>query len=235
MTKDYQDRRLYKTKGWSHLLDDDDKTAWIDDGDSGGQKVFTLPETVLIEGQVYSLVSVEMGAFFENPVIEELIVPDCYEYIDNEAFHCCKRLKRVRIGKGLQTFCFWSFTGCPLEEVVIDPDNPYIKLSNDGRLILSKDGKRLYFAPYNDEEIVVPEGVETLGDNSLSCHQSLQRLTLPGTLKTIESEAIAECRKLKELIIPEGVTTIKDQAFRDCDELGLIFFPSPVKDKSPYQ
>lgn len=230
MSQDYSERELREIEGWRYRIDPDDRTAWIDDGHSDGQAIFTLPEFVTIDGMRYRVTSVELGAFYEDPEIEELIIPDSYEYIDSEAFHNCAKLRRVHIGKGLKSFCFWCFAGSPIEVMTIDPNNPYLKMSEDGSMVLSKDGKHLYYVVIDKEELVVPEGVEVLGADSISCHEKLEKLALPSTLKVISTEALAECRKLTEIVLPYGVIGIWLQAFRDCGELKSLDFPATVED-----
>ena len=201
MSKSYEERRRYKINGWEYLLDDDDHTAWIQDGIIGKKRIYTLPTTLTVDGVPYVIQSVELGAFYQENYIEKLIVPDCYIYIDSEAFHDCNRLKSVVIGKGPEQYCHWSFTGCPLEEVVIDPANPYIKLSDDGKMVLSKDGKHLYYYLYDkDEELVVPDTVESIGSCAISCLYNLRRLVLPKNLKTIHPDGIMECTDLSIII-----------------------------------
>lgn len=199
MSKNYEERRRYKCGDWEYLLDDDDHTAWISKGHTGKQKVYALPTVLNVDGEPYVIESVELFAYAENRYIEELIVPDCYIFVDSDAFSHCKNLKRVYMGKGIETYPYWSFPCCPLEELTIDPQSPYIKLSDDGCMVLTKDGKRLFYCLYDKEGIVVPQTVKVIGTCAISCNTRLKKLTIPKSAM-LELDAIFECDNLKTII-----------------------------------
>lgn len=212
---------------YEYLIDRKDKTAWISKASGVTEKVFTLPEKVVINGREYICESVEIGAYWAEQIIEELIVPDCYNYIDEDCFKCCNNLRKVRIGKGLEWYNKWNFGGCPVEEVTISEDNPYLKVSSDGALVLSKDGKTVFaLVLHNVERIDVPEGVEKIAEAGISCSSAVKTLTLPSTLKEIGPNGIFEMHSIKELIIPEGVEEIKLQGLSWNENLELIDIPS---------
>lgn len=212
---------------YEYLIDRKDKTAWISKASGVTEKVFTLPQKVVINNEEYTCESVEIGAYWAEPVIEELIVLDCYNYIDEDCFKCCENLRRVRIGKGLEWYNKWNFGGCPLEEVTISKDNPYLKVSSDGALVLSKDGKTVFaLVLHNAERIDVPEGVEKIAEAGISCSSAVKTLTLPSTLKEIGPNGIMDMHSIKELIIPEGVEEIKLQGLSCNENLELIDIPS---------
>ena len=134
MSKTYIERRVVRQGAFEYRVDDDDLTAWISKGYSGGAEVYTLPEQVEIDSKTYRLTSVEIGAFCSKQErIRELFIPDCYEYIDEVSFKI-DSLKTVHIGKGLQQYHPWSFTS-NLETLTIHPDNPFLKISIDGRFV----------------------------------------------------------------------------------------------------
>ena len=49
MSKDFDERRKVPQGDFEYLVDDDDRTAWINEGNSGGARIYTLPEKVVIE------------------------------------------------------------------------------------------------------------------------------------------------------------------------------------------
>lgn len=44
MSKSYEERRRYRIGDFEYLLGDDDRTAWISEGNSGGAIIYTMPE-----------------------------------------------------------------------------------------------------------------------------------------------------------------------------------------------
>lgn len=81
-------------------------------------------------------------------------------------------------------------------------------------------------------KIVIPEGVEEIGDYAFYNCNSLIDLSLPESLTTIGEYAFAECGYLVEVKLPESVTTMKMHAFDDCESLESIKIPSGVKEIS---
>lgn len=67
--------------------------------------------------------------------------------------------------------------------------------------------------------IVLPSGVETIGDEAFKDFAALTSITLPHGLKTIGRQAFEGCRNLSEINIPETVTSIGIYAFKDCKSL----------------
>jgi len=199
MSKAYNERRRVCQGEFEYLVDDDDRTAWIYKGNSGGAKVYTLPETAVIDGVPYTITSVEIGAYGteSDSLIEELYIPDSYEYLDEESFRASP-IKVLHIGKGLRHYMFWSLKSAVSDFVVeMDQDNPFIRMFDDGHMVLSKDGKTLIYLLHDLEEVTVPDGVETICSYAISCNTKLRRVNLPPSLKTIEPNGISENENLK--------------------------------------
>ena len=230
MSKPYEDRRRYRIGDFEYLIDDDDRTAWISEGSSGGARVYSMPESVDIEGKRYSITSVECGAYNtpQDCFLEEVRFPDSYEYLDERAF-CNSPIGRIYLGKGFRSYMYWTLkSAAPDVKVEIDPENPYIKLSDDGHMILTKDGKELIYILHDIEEVIVPEGVESIVGCAISCKHSLKQIRLPSTLKKIAIDGIIQNRRLESLVVPEGVTEIGHQAFCGDSGMTMLDLPSTV-------
>lgn len=230
MSKTYEEREKITVNGIEYLIDRDDKTAWVNRAATGGAIEYTLPESVVIDGERYICCSVEIGAYWNEPNLEILSIPDTYTYIDADCFKFCEKLYTVHIGAGLERYIYWSFGGSSLRTVTISPDNPYLKVSEDGNLILSKDGKEVYEVVEGRKinELVVPEGVETLSACAISCC-SIGHVHLPTSLKTIDVNGIFQCDTLAHLSIPEGVTEIGHQGIAWLENLLSLELPSTLK------
>jgi hypothetical protein len=68
-------------------------------------------------------------------------------------------------------------------------------------------------------ELLIPEGIVTLGNHAFSGCSSLIKISLPDSLTTIGSNAFSQCTAFTYLDIPDGVKTIERYAFFDCDGL----------------
>ena len=64
-----------------------------------------------------------------------------------------------------------------------------------------------------NKEIVLPKGLEYVGEEAFANYVSVAPLSLPSTVKTIGTSAFAECRMAPELVIPGKVKEIGDHAF----------------------
>lgn len=227
MSKSYEERRRYRVGDFEYLLDDDDRTAWISEGNSGGARVYSMPEKVEIEGKEYTITSVEIGAYCtpEDAFLEEVWFPDSYDYFDEYSF-CNSPIRKIHLGKGFRWYMYWSLkSAVPDIGVEIDPGNQYIKLSDDGHMVLTRDGRELIYVIHDIEEVIVPDGVESIAGCAISCKHNLKRIHLPTTLKSIGSDGIRENRILEALVIPEGVSEIGRQAF--CEDTGLTMLDLP--------
>lgn len=94
----------------------------------------------------------------------------------------------------------------------------------DGKVAYTADMKALICCMSDDKEIVIPEGVEEIGDMAFHGDAYLKKITFPSTLKKIGKDAFSECQNLEEITIPASVDTIRGYAFGDCDGLKDITF-----------
>ncbi len=67
------------------------------------------------------------------------------------------------------------------------------------------------------KEVVIPEGVESIGPYAFAGLTALERVVLPSTLETIEYGAFFGCTKLTEVVGLEHVKLINKYAFQNCD------------------
>lgn len=72
----------------------------------------------------------------------------------------------------------------------------------DGKVAYTADMKTLICCMSDDKEIVIPEGVEEIGDMAFHGDAYLEKITFPSTLKKIGKDAFSECQNLEEITIP---------------------------------
>ncbi len=76
-----------------------------------------------------------------------------------------------------------------------------------------------------DESVIIPSGVEEIGEKAFSNCRFLKRVTLPDTVRKIGIEAFNSCTKLTDVFIGEGVEQICSGAFYYCTSLKNITLP----------
>ena len=120
-----------------------------------------------------------------------------------------------------------------ITSIKVNPANKYFDSREDcNALIRTKDNTLLLacensFIPQSvkaiddkafkglkgNKEIVLPKGLEYVGEEAFANYVSVAPLSLPSTVKFIGASAFAECRMTPELIIPGKVKEIGDHAF----------------------
>ena len=77
--------------------------------------------------------------------------------------------------------------------------------------------------------VVIPEGVTSIGDSAFAGCSSLTSIVIPEGVTYIGREAFRYCSSLTSVVIPESVTSIGDSAFRECESLTSVVIPESVK------
>ena len=77
-------------------------------------------------------------------------------------------------------------------------------------------------------EIVVEDGVTSIGDCAFCDCNSLESVTIPDSVTSIGEFAFSECTSLTSVAIPDSVTSIGKWAFEDCTSLTSVAIPDSV-------
>ena len=94
-------------------------------------------------------------------------------------------------------------------------------MSDPGDFIIENSVLTKYVGPGGD--VVIPEGVTSIGEKVFASSKTLTGVTLPKSLKTVRAEAFASCSGLKSVAIPRGVTEIRFGAFDWCNNLRDVY------------
>ena len=74
----------------------------------------------------------------------------------------------------------------------------------------------------NKKNVVIPDGVTSIGDAAFGNCRCLANITIPNGVTSIGEEAFKNCDSLTSITIPDSVTSIGDHAFYDCSSLTSI-------------
>lgn len=123
--------------------------------------------------------------------VEEVVMPDSVKMIGNEAFSCCKYLKKINLSKNLQ------------------------KTTNQlGNNACFKKCERL-------KGIEIPAGIKEIPNMMFFGCRELSEVVFHDGLEVIGASAFASCRNLKKVSLPKTVKRIKQWAVPYVDELHL--------------
>ena len=176
-----------------------------------GIEVFTNLEKVSFSGCT-SLQSIDLSknskvttigesAFEGCSSLTKVTIPDSITEIGKGAFSSCSALSSVYIAD-LAAWCQINFANYSA--------NP---LSN---------GAHLYLSETLVEDLVIPDGVTSIGDRAFYGCTSLTSVTIGNSVTSIGDYAFRDCTSLTSVTIGNGVTSIGDYAFRDCTSLTSV-------------
>ncbi len=142
----------------------------------------------------------------------------------------------VKLGASVESVGTAAFSNCAsITSVYIDDLAKWC-----GIIFASWDSNPLYWAEnfyINDilmTDLVIPNGVESIGNYAFEGCTALVSITLPETLTSIGNLAFYSCESLTGVNIPNGVISIGQNAFAFCDSLTSITIPESVTDIGTY-
>lgn len=120
-------------------------------------------------------------------------------------------------------------------------------LSDDGTLTISGSGTMDSWSgdwhrqptPWYEnrdsiKEVVVEEGVTSIGSDAFRQCSNITKIVMPDTLTSIQGYAFDGCSSLKDIDIPDGVTHIYKYTFEGCSSLNNINISASVTDIEEY-
>ena len=96
------------------------------------------------------------------------------------------------------------------------------------------DGTTLIRYTGNKPQVLIPEGVISIGEEAFADCKSLASVTIPDSVTSIGEAAFVGCDSLTSVTIPDGVTSIGDNAFVGCTSLTSVTIPDSVTSIGDY-
>ena len=78
-------------------------------------------------------------------------------------------------------------------------------------------------------DVVVPEGLQSIGDGAFEECAGLTSITLPKSLRSIGNRAFYKCKWLTSVTLPRNLRSIGDTAFWECKKLKGIILPESLQ------
>lgn len=139
-------------------------------------------------------------AAFMGCSVEEVVMPDSVKMICNEAFSCCKYLKKINLSKNLQkttnqlcnNACFMK---CERLKGIEIPAG------------IKEIPNMMFFGCRELSEVVFHDGLEVIGTSAFASCRNLEKINLPKTVKRIERWAMPYVNELHlaSNVVPNGL------------------------------
>ena len=155
-----------------------------------------------------SVTSIGNSAFGSCTGLTSVTIPDSVTSIGNSAFDSCYGLKSVYYTGDVAGWCNISFINFY--------SNPLYYSRN------------LYIDNALVENLVIPDGVTSIGSSAFSRCSSLTSVVIPDSVTSIGSDAFYGCTGLTSVVIPDSVTSIGNSAFGSCTGLTSVTIPDSV-------
>lgn len=134
--------------------------------------------------------------------ITDINIPEGVTQIGEYAFRSLKNLKSVNMTDSVISIGKYAFADCS--------NLTTISLSNN--LSTLSDGL-FYYCDNLSDEIVLPEKLVSIGNNTFEHCRALEIVNLPQSVTSIGSKAFYHCYALTEITIPESVISVGNNAF----------------------
>ncbi len=157
----------------------------------------TIPST--LDG--YTVTGIGRAAFRGCTALQSVTIPDSVTRIGHNAFSECTSLQSVCI-TDLAAWCGIMFSGAASTPMC--------------------NGANLYLNGELVTDLVIPDGVTSIGYYAFYNCDSLQSVTIPSGVTSIGHDAFSECTSLQSVTIPDSVTSIGYNAFFDCNSLRSV-------------
>lgn len=208
---------------------------------------------------ILDLSKLEMTSFCSlgDDKMVEVVLPDTLTSITGTSGNppfVGSALRSITIPAGITSIPASSFRNSPnLTKFVVVEGNPSYTTVAEGRGLLGKDGTLVAW-PTAVGDIVIPEGVTSIGENTFRACTKLTSVNIPSSVErigleafydctnltivtfaagskllSIDQNAFYRCTKLDSIDLPVGVTSIGNYAFYKCTGLTSVEIPSSVE------
>jgi hypothetical protein len=202
-----------------------------------------LPHDFEVEGIYYKIISSSEKTLkvsykgndsysYSNEYKGDVSIPDKVHYngidytvieIQSSAFEGCSELTSIHIPASITKIGSYAFSSCDsLRSVHI------VDIVSWSKIEFGSFANPIYYAHnlYLNEEMIIdlilPEGLDKVGNYAFMGLSSVQKVVLPQSLESIGIAAFLDCSNMTNINIPNNVASIGNNAFRGCVKLSTI-------------
>lgn len=187
-------------------------------------------------GDVAEWCSTRFDGLYSNPIcqshkfyikgkeLRDVILP-VVDTIPEHLFDGCTSIKSITIPAGIKYFGRYAFYGCnSLNTTNFQGDiAQWCAIRFDGGYANPIcQSRNLLINNQELTELVIPNTIDSIGDNQFDCCASITSVTIPNGVKYIGNGAFYKCSSVATITIPASVTMVQARAFSGCDSLVML-------------
>ncbi|MBQ7379938.1 MAG: leucine-rich repeat domain-containing protein [Clostridia bacterium] len=173
------------------------KNSWLGE--------ITLPDSV---------VSVGEEAFSGCVLLKSAALSKGMSDIPAEMFHNCVNLTDVQMHDGIISVGARAFSSCQNLSYLRLPDT----VTAIGDYAFELCGTNVW-----SFDVVLPAALQSLGENVFA-YSYVEDLVFPQGIETVPEYSFYSCQKLASVTLPASVTCIGNKAFDGCEQLSVVYF-----------
>lgn len=152
--------------------------------------------------------------------------------IGEKAFESCSNLVSIVIPSSIKTFENQAFLFTyGIKEVHYVSLEALLEISFLGQVstpVTDRNNTKVFFGDEEVTSVVIPEGVERIGNQTFENWSKLSSVILPSSIISIGDYAFAGCMLLSTINIPDNVEHIGAYAFAHCESISNIEIPRKI-------
>lgn len=200
-----------KVNNLYYRLNSDNNTATVTRPAYAQIGDLVIPESILYDNVVYSVVGIGEEAFRKYEGLTGITIPNTVISIENGAFWDCGKLKYVKLPSSLKEIGPRAFGWCKsLKDIVLPNSIKEIKSNT-------------FFNCKTLSSIVLGDSISYIGESAFMWCDSLKTIILPHSVEKIDSASIYSCRELNTVIIGRSIKKIGPMNFSSIPKLTDIY------------
>lgn len=173
------------------------------------------------------------SCFFDRKGIVSVKLPSTLRFIDSRAFRNCINLERVEFGFDEVSISPDAFKNCTTlkyirlaagkEYVLEGLKAPGVEVPPVVQAIHSQvlgnfsiSGTTLLKYRGGEARVVVPDGIQVIGEKAFAGNEAVDRVVLPASVVAIRESAFEDCLVLQTIDFPGGLSVLGKSAFEHC-------------------
>lgn len=168
---------------------------------------------------------------FKNSSMKEIVLPDSVTIIRDQAFFGCSQLRKMNIPLSLTVF---EMEHSPFPSSLSELNGESVHYLNRDGILFNSDMSELLLCYEDRETVEVPQTVKRVAPQAFANCLNMKEIILPDGLETIGDAAFMGCVALTTLNIPQTVTAVGKRCCWGCHSLQEISLPQSIKEIPPF-